>query len=130
MTYLNTSFQRDTSSPVIKKITRTHTQRYFYKSIIPSASRANTKIIIKVFFRGKTTNVKQQSTVANTCYILSDNIYCCFNSFGGGKKKMKITDVLHFWAHVMCNRFRDILIGNKFKSLLNKDNMLFESENE
>lgn len=88
---------------VIKNIIRTHTQRHFHKSIILSASEANTKISIKVFFRRKTTNVNQQGPVANTCYILSDNIYCCFISSGGGHKKMKITNVLHFKACVMIN---------------------------
>lgn len=86
MTHLNISFQRDTSRPGNKKNTRTHTERYFYKSIILSASEANTKISIKVFFRGKTTNVNQQGAVTNTCYILSDNIKWNFNSLGGAKK--------------------------------------------
>lgn len=86
MTHLRIHFQRDTSRPGNKKNARTHTERCFYKSIILSASEVNTKISIKVFFRGKTTNVNQQGAVANTCYVLSDNIYWNFNSLRGVKK--------------------------------------------
>lgn len=37
-------------------------------------------------FRGNTTNVNQQGAVANTCHVLSDNIYRNINSLRGVKK--------------------------------------------
>lgn len=103
-------FQRDTSRPGNKKNTLEPTQRCFYKSIILSASEVNTKISIKVFFGGKTTNVNQQGAVANTCYVLSDNIYWNFNSLRG-VKKMKQPSFYILKYVLSCNSFLTDKLG-------------------